>query len=110
MDTWSKPCVREGCYSTKNLQTTSSIIRTDGKRIMYHDFGFSLAFAVTYHKIQGKTVPKLILDLNNNSQVPLQLQSLYVGISRVRCSKDLRILPPLSSSSANMVHLTRLHH
>ena len=77
---------------------------------MYHDFGFSLAFAVTYHKIQGKTVTKLILDLNNNSQVPLQLQSLYVGISRVRCSKDLRILPPLSSSSANMVHLTRLHH
>jgi len=88
-----------------------ALTRPDGKRIKYHDFGFTLAFAVTFHKIQGKTMNKLILDLNQNPQVPFTLQTLYVGISRVRSSCDLRLLPPLSSSAAvGWPHLHRLKH
>jgi hypothetical protein len=78
--------------------------------VKYHDFGFSLAFAVTFHKIQGKTANKLILDLNQNSQVPITLPTLYVGISRVRHSRDLRLLPPLSSSTIAWPHLRNLKH
>ena len=91
----------------KNSRRPQSLTRSDGKRVTYHDYGYSLAFSVTFHKMQGKTVSKLILDLNHNSQVPLPLQSLYVGISRVRHAKDLRVIPALSPSGWS--HLQRLH-
>ena len=91
----------------KNSRRPQSLTRSDGKRVTYHDYGYSLAFSVTFHKMQGKTVSKLILDLNHNSQVPLTLQSLYVGISRVRHAKDLRVIPALSPSGWS--HLQRLH-
>ena len=87
-----------------------SLARSDGRMIKYHDFGYSLAFSVTYHKIQGKTVNKLILDLNKNPMSSLSLQSLYVGISRVRRASDLRILPPLSFSNIGWTYLKGLHH
>ena len=86
------------------------LTRADGKRVRYHDFGFSIMLSVTYHKIQSKTVPYLILDLNHNADIPLSLQSLYVGISRVRSSQNLRIVPNISPSSDNWKHLIRLQH
>lgn len=48
-----------------------------------------LAFAVTYHKVQGQTLDRIVLDLNGKVSVP----ELYVAISRVRKSDDIRILP-----------------
>jgi len=93
----------------KLSKRTQSLKRSDGKNVKNHDFGYSLAFSVTYHKIQGKTVSKLVLDLNQNSLVPLNLQSLYVGISRVRSANDMRILPAISLSSVSWSHLTSLH-
>ena len=52
-------------------------------------------FAVTYHKLQGLTLKKLILSINKhpNHLLRLALSSLYVGISRVKHLHDIRVLP-----------------
>ncbi len=70
--------------------------------------GFDLGFAATFHKIQGKTVPKIILCLN---KVPrdlgqLSTQSLYVGLTRVKRNEDMRIFP--LRPGQNLDHLLRL--
>ena len=53
-----------------------------------------LLFAVTYHKLQGLTLDKLILSINKhpNWRLRLVLSSLYVGLSRVHKLDDIRVL------------------
>jgi hypothetical protein len=80
----------------------------NGTTIRYKSYIHELAFALTFHKIQGQTVPRIILDLNNR---PKQLGRLnffgvYVGVSRVKFGKNLRILPCQPDSSLS--HLKRL--
>jgi len=66
------------------------------KRIgSYKVIPFELGFAITFHKIQGQTVSKLILGVNRHPTLALTLPSLYVGLSRVRTSVNLRILDPV---------------
>ena len=52
-----------------------------------------LAFAITYEKIQGKTMKKIILDLNSAPTRPIHFDAFYTGISRVRRGCDLKIMP-----------------
>ena len=54
-----------------------------------------LLFAVTYNKLQGLTLNKLILTINKhpNPLLRLVLSSLYVGISRVHSLSEVRVLP-----------------
>ena len=54
-----------------------------------------LLFAVTYHKLQGVTLDKLVLTINKhpNRLLRLGLSSLYVGISRVHKLSEVRVLP-----------------
>ena len=54
-----------------------------------------LLFAVTYHKLQGVTLDKLILSINKhpNYLLRIALSSLYVGISRVKKLDNIRVLP-----------------
>ena len=63
------------------------------KTLAYYDFGFDLAYSVTYHKVQGQTLDKVILDLNGCNTSALSLAALYVGLSRVRLGRKIRILP-----------------
>jgi DNA polymerase III delta prime subunit len=81
----------------------------NGTEIRYKTYMHELGFALTFHKIQGQTVDRIILDLNNR---PKQLGKLnffgfYVGISRVRLGKHLRILPP--QPHASFSHLRSLN-
>ena len=58
-------------------------------------YSIDLAFSVTFHKIQGQTEDKIILDFNpvgKHGRI-VDLATFYVGVSRVRRSKDIRILP-----------------
>ena len=50
---------------------------------------------MTYHKLQGVTLEKLILSINKhpNYLLRLALSSLYVGLSRVKKLEDIRVLP-----------------
>ncbi len=57
-----------------------------------------LALSMTYHMIQGKNIKSLILSLNSTNTkgrriLPVSLNSVYVGCSRVHHFKFLRSLP-----------------
>ena len=68
-----------------------------------------LLFAVTYHKLQGVTLDKLILSINKhpNHRLRLVLSSLYVGLSRVHTLNEIRVLP---YSSEDVDYLITLKH
>ena len=65
-----------------------------------------LGFAITYEKVQGKTMKKIILDLNQAPSRPLSFSAFYTGITRVRKHCDLKILsvPP----GLTLQHLKKL--
>ena len=53
-------------------------------------------FAFTYHKLQGATLEKLILVLNDGSKPrlgPMSINKLYVTLKRVRLGKNLAVFP-----------------
>ena len=77
------------------------------KNIRYRNHPADLLFAVTYHKLQGITLNKLILAINKhpNWRLRLSMSSLYVGLSRVHKLEQLRVLP---YNSDDVDYLTRL--
>jgi hypothetical protein len=48
---------------------------------------------ITFEKIKGKTLKKIILDLNCAPTRPIHFDAFYTGISRVRRSCDMKIMP-----------------
>ena len=77
----------------KRQKARSLQVKGASEVFKFFDFGFELAFAVTYHKVQGMTLPKIILDFNGDGHATLTAAQVYVGISRVRRIEDIRILP-----------------
>ena len=81
---------------------------TGGKRPV-RGIPVDTAFAITFHKIQGATMDNIILCLNkqhgygNHHTFPM----VYVGLTRVKYQKDLRILP-IANTKDRYDHLTRL--
>lgn len=55
---------------------------------------FDLAFAMTVHKAQGRTMKRVIIALTHRPEVTLQMKfaSVFVGMSRVKTSNHLRML------------------
>jgi hypothetical protein len=64
-----------------------------GTEVRQHRLEVELGFCVTYHKVQGRTVDKIVLDLGDNPRAPLTFHHLWVGMTRVRQQADLRRLP-----------------
>ena len=70
---------------------TSSIKRTTLKL-----HSVSPLFAVTFHKLQGQTLPKVVLMLNkkkSKTMPDVTLTGLHVGLTRVQAASDMRIWP-----------------
>ena len=67
-----------------------------------------MGFSVTFEKVQGQTLPKVVLDFNERRNfVPkVYFEGLLVGLSRVRHGNDFRVLPLLPAQSFN--HLLKL--
>ena len=61
--------------------------------LKFHDHGVDLAFAMTYHKVQGRTLTRIILELSGLSKSKEAVASLYVALSRVRKLRHIRLLP-----------------
>ena len=60
-----------------------------------------LGFAVTYYKLQSKTMPRLIINPHKRGCTPeIDLMSLIVGYSRVRNGRHVRFLPIQSNAPA----------
>jgi hypothetical protein len=75
------------CYSIYAAQHSVS------RRILIKRHPYDMTFAMTDFKLQGRTVPKLILSLPKRHELPwMTLQSFYVLISRVSCMSGLRLL------------------
>jgi hypothetical protein len=68
----------------------------------------TLGFSITFHKVQGQTLDRIIIDLND---VPYRLKvdyhGLYVALSRVRRSAHVRLMP-MQLDSLSLMHLTKL--
>jgi hypothetical protein len=77
-------------------------IKFGRKKYFAKNHAVELGFAITYHKLQGKTLDLLILNPYSRGCKPeLTLMALLVGLSRVRYSRNVRFLPPLSNSEAS---------
>ena len=70
-------------------------VRGEERKINYQDTACSLLFAVTFHKLQGLTLDKIILSIGKHPTAKLRVKmpSLYVGVSRVHNFTELRVLP-----------------
>ena len=57
-------------------------------------FPFELAFAMTVHKAQGRTISRVVLALTCRPDHSLQMKfaAVYVALSRVECKEHLRLL------------------
>jgi hypothetical protein len=75
-----------------------------GKALIRDPFPYMIAFAITIHKAQGRTLKKVILDLtcHPDPKRRLTFPAIYVALSRVKTKFDLRLLhhPNMSSQSA----------
>ena len=70
-------------------------------------------FAITFHKLQGKTIPKVILDLRKRPGTSagikdVTFEGMYVGWTRVRKGADIRVIPPDDGSQNAYDHLMKL--
>ena len=61
----------------------------------YTQFPLMLAWAITIHKSQGKTLPKIIVNTGGRSFATGQV---YVALSRVRSLEDIQIAHPIKKS------------
>lgn len=62
---------------------------------VYRQYPLMLAWAVTIHKSQGKTLEKVLLDLGNGAFSPGQV---YVALSRCRALEDIHLLRPIQAT------------
>jgi hypothetical protein len=76
----------------------------------YRPSVFDLAFALTYHKCQGATIPRVILDVSGANGRTLRLAALYVAFSRVRRGDHIRTLPGQDRGAGTLDHLKKLEH
>jgi hypothetical protein len=90
------------CDSIKILSSLS---------IDYFSFPFELGFALTFHKVQGKTLKRVILSLNKSEihKSYLTFNAFLVGFSRVQRSDHLRRLPSKSFDSISHVASLKLN-
>jgi hypothetical protein len=98
------PQHRSESITLRRRRAGAAALKVSCKPLMYE-----LGFAVTYHKVQGQTLSKIILDLSLHPALALELPSLYVGLSRVRHLADLRILP-WRSVTTSRAHLLKFQH
>lgn len=80
-----------------NIRSNLIKIKTDDDNtltIYYQQHAVDLAMALTVWKSQGSTLNKIILLLEGSPNSPVwQYEHIYVGITRVRSSDDIRCFP-----------------
>jgi len=85
-------------------QRSEEVLKIPGHsqlKLGFYNFNVDLAFAVTFHKVQGRTLDRVIIDLNSPGLPKITCASLYVAISRVRLGKHLRLLAAISPERRN---------
>jgi len=80
----------------KHKFTTTSFLTPVAQVTTKTVIPFELAFSMTVHKAQGRTIDKVILALDKRATHQLQLDfpAFFVAISQVKKRSDLRLLNP----------------
>jgi len=91
----------------KRLDDLSVNRASKKSKIYFRSHGVDLAFALTFHKFQGQTVAKILLDLSQTPKNVFRLcfQAFYVGMTRVKSSDCIRILPGPDGRKPDLSHL-----
>ena len=84
-------------------------LRGDKEVINYRENSCDLLFAVTFHKLPGLTMDKIILSIGKHPipQLRVRMPSLYVGTSRVHEFNELRVLPLSKDDISFLTQLER---
>ena len=81
------------------------------KEVRYTGHPVTCALTVTSFKLQGATLEKLIMSVHTKPFPPhIDLEALYVFISRVRKLENLRVLSKPSSADGGLDNLLQLRH
>jgi hypothetical protein len=109
------PSKRQGNDSkSEHSVKTKSIFSPLAKVTIQNIFSFDLAFAMTVHKAQGRTIPRVILALDSRPMHYSQMvfASVLVALSRVSHTDHMRILRhksgPNQSYKQAFQYLTKL--
>jgi hypothetical protein len=89
---------------SKSVSKTKIITKKKNITIEYFEICVELGFSITFCKVQGKTMDKIIIDLNQrpgNMRPKIDLPSLFVACSRVQLSENMRILPLHPNTNLN---------
>jgi len=80
-----------------------------GAKLCLYRFGVELAFSITAHKVQGKTLPRVIVDVNGCGvgKAQLTVASLYVALSRARSRAHVYFLEAPSQASRRRLNNLR---
>ena len=70
-------------------------------------FSFQMAFAITIHKAQGRTMPSVILSLMNVQNL-IKFSHIFVAFSRVKHHDNIRLLMPTGTNHEYISHITNL--
>lgn len=80
-----------------------------GFKVRVRRHAVELGFSITFHKVQGKTLVRAILDLNKRPGMPyMTYNMLSIALTRVREGKHIAILPPLAGVPGTLDHLLHL--
>ena len=74
--------------------------------IGYADHGLDLGYSITFHKCQGRTIERVILETNKYPKVKLNHSMVLVGLTRVRDLAHIRTMPLLDGQTNT--HLYKL--
>lgn len=81
--------------SNRGIQISIPGLRevADRDHVTASTFPYELGFAITYHKVQGRTIARVILDITPWTGRSISLAGFFVGYSRVCRSTHLRFWP-----------------
>ena len=84
-------------YTVTKMRNGSPLLNYISEVQVKPALAFDLAFAMTVHKAQGRTIPRVVLALTCRpySNIQMEYASVFVGMSRVKNREHIRILQHL---------------
>ena len=103
------PIMRTHCKTHAfSVHSTSGISKAHTREL----FPFEMSFAMTVHKAQGRTIPRVVLALSHrdNAHSQMSCASTHVALSRVKHRDNLRILMHNSGPRPGILALKCITH
>jgi hypothetical protein len=89
------------------LETAKGKRKSPCLTVKYEDFHFKSTMACTYYGVQGHTVPRLIMCVDDDQVPALTYTDLYVGLTRVKDPDHIRCIS-FRSAIRNRTYLQKL--